>query len=177
MARPKWYQRKEFKQPVEDYRMGDGSTVNVLRIDDHTLLAMRDYLGGDSERVRTSVDGKGIYHYQVAERNQHGEAKPFIGDPDWHAPYVYSNAIPGDSPSSINTYDIRTNTHQATRKDLEEYYDSHNLALASRVDLNNMHEKTPPGSMTGAHNRFQGKAPGRPSGASRTITHDDLSKV
>lgn len=180
MARPKWYQRKEFKQPCE-MELGDRSVVKVMQVDEQTLLAIRSYLGGESERVRTTMDTKGVFHYEVADRDRFGVAKAFIGDPDWHPPFVYSNPIPGTSPSSIETYHEGTRMDHGTRKKFDEYFEKKGLALAQKSDLINMHERTPPKSTHkpdgGALGRFTGGVPGKPAGATRTVVLDDLRKV
>lgn len=179
MAHAKWYQKPRFKQPFDQETLGDGSVAQAIQIDTDILLVIRQWPGGNTDRVRITKDEQGRPKYELAKRDRFGQAIPFIGDPDWHPPYVHSNAIPGTSPSSIETYDVGTGKEFTKgRKELNKYYDEHNLALYSKAELLNMHDKTPPkASKEPIRGQFRGSMPLAPEGARRSVTIADLNKV
>lgn len=180
MSRPKWYQKPHYKKPLDRMELGDGSFVQVAPVDGSTLLLTRDYPDGTSERVRIIKDSHGSYSYDVAPRDRFGVAKEFIGDPDWKPPFVKSNAIPGTSPSSIETHDPITNRDYTGRKDLEDYYKNHDLALISAYEQHNFHERTPlkaPEVGQVNRNTFTGPRPVPTEGAKESVYKEDLTKV
>jgi hypothetical protein len=178
MAHAKWYQKPKFKQPFPQETLGDGSTAQAVAINDTTLLILRQWPNGNTDRVRRVENDKGVPHYEVAKRDRFGQAVAFIGDPDWHPPYVRSNIVPGTSPSSIETFDLGTGMDHTSRKKLDEYYDEHNLAIYNKAELLNMHEKTPPkASRETIRGQFRGSMPLAPEGARRSVIKADLTKV
>lgn len=179
MSRPQWFKNKDYKREMDRTQIGDGSFVQVLRLEDSELLLIREWPNGDTDRIRISVDKGGSYSYVVADRDRFGSAKPFIGDPDWHPPYVHSNTIPGTSPSSIDTYDFRTGRDYAGgRPDLEKEYRNLGLQLISRAEENNFHERPKPTAEGDVDRfRFTGNRPGVPEGAGQSVYREDLTKV
>jgi hypothetical protein len=193
MAHAKWYQKPKFKKPFPAEKLGDGSTAEVIDISIHPndgelarqqakpgsiLLVIRQWPNGNTDRVRITKDERGNPRYELAKQDRFGQAVPFIGDPDWHPPYVHSNAIPVTSPSSIETFDLGTGREHASRKKLDEYYEQHNLALYSKAELLNMHDKTPPkASKEPIRGTFRGSMPLAPEGAMRSVVKADLTKV
>jgi hypothetical protein len=178
MAHAKWYQKPKFKTPFPAEKFGDGSTVECVKVDDSILLAIRLWPSGNTDRVRITRDEKGIYQYQVALRDKFGKAKEFIGDPDWHAPYVYSNAIPGTSPSSIETYDPGTGETLETREKHNKYYREHGLTMVTLREQRNMSERTPPKATKDLQRgQFRGSQPLAPQGTERSVVISDINRV
>jgi hypothetical protein len=183
MSRPAWYRGQQYKKPMEPTQIADGSVVSVTQLAPGTLLLFRKWPENHkpaTDRIRICVDDHGSYSYQVAEHDQFGYAKEFIGDPDWHAPFAYSNAIPGTSPSSVDTYDPRTGTHQETRKDLLDYYNQCGYQLISMSEQINAHDKyrpKPPGLNEINRDRFYGARPNTPEGAQGSAYREDFSKI
>ncbi len=178
MAHAKWYQKPRYKQPFDQTTLEDGSVTACLKVDDSILLVIRQWPNGNTDRVRIARDEHGAYKYEVARRDRFGQAVAFIGDPDWHPPYVHSNVVPGTSPSSIETYDLGTGRDHESRKKLDKYYEEHNLALYSKAELLNMHERTPPkASKEAIRGTFRGSMPLAPEGARQSIVKADLTKV
>lgn len=178
MAHAKWYQKPRLKQPCEQTKLEDGSLVAAMAVSNEILLIVRQWPNGNTDRVRRTTDEHGAFRYEIAKRDRFGQAIPFIGDPDWTPPYCRSNIVPGTSPSSIETYDVGTGMDHASRKKLDEYYDEHNLALYSKAELLNMHDKTPPkASKDLIRGQFRGSMPLAPEGTRRSVVKADLSKV
>lgn len=178
MAHAKWYQKPRYKKPFERETLEDGSVAEAIQLDTEILLVIRQWRSGNTDRVRITKDERGNPKYEVAKQDRFGQAVPFIGDPDWHPPYVHSNAVPGTSPSSIETHDPGTGMDHASRKKLNEYYDQHNLALCNKAELLNMHDKTPPkASKEPSRGQFRGSMPLAPEGAMRSVVKADLNKV
>lgn len=180
MARPQWYKAKDYKQPMERSRLKDGSFVEVVAVGEELLLT-REWPNKTTDRIRISCDENGTYGYKVADKDQFGIAKAFIGDPDWHAPYAFSNTVPGTSPSSIETYDFRTGRdYEGGRKELEAEYRKLGLQLTQSTDQYNFHERArpkPPEEGEINHGRFVGAKPNAPEGAQRSVYREDLNKV
>lgn len=180
MSRPAWYRNKQYKSPMEPTLLSDGSIVEVQAITDNILVVIRQWPEGHSphtDRIRITKDSSGSYNYQVAEHYQNGLAKEFIGDPDWHPPYVYSNAIPGTSPSSIEKVDFRTGTTHENRRDLVDYYEQKGYQLMSVQEQINAHDKYRPKPTDVSRERFFGNRPGVPEGAAESAYRENLNMV